>query len=210
MTPEEMAAAAAAEAAKATPPASPPATPPADDKKTYTQEELNAIAKREKDSGRLAILKELGLEGTDVKSYKEGLAEFKKHQEAQKTETQKATEKATAEEAAKAVEKARADKAEAKLSVLTAGAKSEFIEDITILVQARVSDSKTFDQALADVKAKHPSYFNVTTDVGKGKGTGGKPNPGQNDQPGKAGLGQRLAQAQKPATENKSSYFKSK
>lgn len=208
MTPEEQAAAtaAAAEAAKNNPPANnPPANNPPP--KTYTQEELNSIAAREKEQGRTALLKELGIE--DVTNYKDSLAKFKEHQESQKTETQKANEKAANEVKAKEAEMARADLLEAKLNVIKAGGLTEFVDDITLLVKARVSTTKTFEQALAEVKEKHPTYFNQTNDPSKSKGTGGKPNA-QQQKAGNAGLGQRLAQAQKPATKTESSYFKNK
>lgn len=55
--------------------------------KTFTQEDVNALLKKEKESAKKALLKELGVE--DAKSAKEGLEKYKEILEKDKTDAQK-------------------------------------------------------------------------------------------------------------------------
>lgn len=61
--------------------------------KTFTQEDLNRLSGSAREEGRLAILKELGIE--DVKDAKEALTKIKEQRESEKTELDKANETIT-------------------------------------------------------------------------------------------------------------------
>ena len=69
----------------------------------------------------------------DAKSAKEGLVKYKEILEKDKTDAQKAQDTATAAEKAKQEAENRALLAEAKVEVLSAGCKPEYLEDVITL-----------------------------------------------------------------------------
>lgn len=175
--------------------------------KTFTQEDVNALLKKEKESAKKALLKELGVE--DAKSAKEGLAKYKEILEKDKTETQKAQDTANAAEKAKQEAEKRALLAEAKVEVLSAGCKPEYLEDVITLALRKVSDDKDLAAVVKEMK-EEPKYsaFFGESDSGSGdKGTGGgagfKRKEGSDK---KGGLGSRLG-AQVVNNTAKNPYF---
>lgn len=184
-------------------PADPPADPLAG--KSYTQEQLNTMMANEKRTARQALLKELGFDIKDDKSYKDTIKNIKATLDAGKTQAQLDAEAKAAAETAKAEAEAKANKLEMKVAALSAGVKPDCLSDAIALAQSKVSDTVTVEQALADLKTKYPVFFNGTDEESSGTGnstnpprrTGGKPSDG---------LGKRLAQSGKNTT--KSTYFK--
>jgi len=83
----------------------------------------------------------------------------------------------------------RAEKAERKLSLIDAGAKKEFIEDIFALANSKVSEDVDFETALAEVKEKHASFF----EEGDGSSSTGKKGTGSSV------AGKRTATSKNPA-----------
>ena len=175
--------------------------------KTFTQEDVKALLKKEKESAKKALLKELGVE--DAKSAKEGLAKYKEILEKDKTETQKA--QATANAAAKAKQEAekRAIMAEAKVEVLSAGCKPEYLEDVITLALRKVSDDKDLAAVVKEMKEgpKYSAFFGESDSGSGDKGTGGgagfKRKEGSDK---KGGLGSRLG-AQVANNIAKNPYF---
>ena len=160
--------------------------------KTFTQEDVNALLKREKESAKKALLKELGVE--DAKSAKEGLTKYKEILEKDKTETQKAQDTANAAEKAKQEAEKRA-LAEAKVEVLSAGCKPEYLEDVITLALRKVSDDKDLAAVVKEMKEepKYSAFFGGSDSDSGDKGTGGgagfKRKEGSDK---KGGLGSRL------------------
>lgn len=183
------------------PPAEPPAEPPAG--KTYTQEQLNAMMANEKRTARQAILKELGFDIKDDKSFKDTMNNIKATLNAGKTQAQLDAEAKVAAETAKAEAEAKAAKLEMKVAALAAGANPEYLDDIIVLAQSKVNETTTVENVMEEFKTKYPSFF---TENSCGSGTGRSNNPPRKPPTGTEGLGQRLAKVNKPAT--KSSYFK--
>ena len=161
--------------------------------KTFTQEDVNALLKKEKESAKKALLKELGVE--DSKSAKEGLAKYKEILEKDKTETQKAQDTANAAEKAKQEAEKRALLAEAKVEVLSAGCKPEYLEDVITLALRKVSDDKDLAAVVKEMKeeSKYSAFFGGSDSDSGDKGTGGgagfKRKEGSDK---KGGLGSRL------------------
>lgn len=175
--------------------------------KTFTQEEVNRLMKAEKESAKKALLKELGVE--DAKSAKEGLAEYKKILDKDKTDAQKAQEDLAAETKAKTDAEKRALLAEAKVEVLSAGCKPEYLEDVITLALRKVSDDKDLQTVVKEMKeeSKYSAFFGGSDSDSGDKGTGGgagfKRKEGSDK---KGGLGSRLG-AQVANNTAKNPYF---
>jgi hypothetical protein len=191
----------------ADPPAEPPTEPTAHDEppagKTYTQGQLNSMMANEKRTARQAILKELGFDIKDDKSFKDTLKNIKATLDAGKTQAQLDAEAKAAAETAKAEAETKAAKLEMKVAALAAGVNPEFLDDIIVLAQSKVSETMTVEKVMEEFKTKYPSFF---AEASGGSGTGRSNNPPRKPPAGTEGLGQRLAKVNKPTA--KSSYFK--
>lgn len=170
--------------------------------KTFTQAEVNALMAKEKDQGRRAILKELGV--TDVKSAKDGLDKYKEYIESQKTELQKAQDAVGQAEKDKIDLQQQLNDSNQRLTVLMSGCNPNSVTDVCVLARARVTESVTFEQAIEKIKSEYPDMFSGEA---QSRGTGSNVSP-QNKGTGTAkGFGQRLASQHK--TEAKNPYFNS-
>ena len=175
--------------------------------KTFSQEEVNRLLKAEKESAKKNLLKELGVE--DAKSAKEGLAKYKEILEKDKTDTQKAQDTATQATKDKEAAEARALLAEAKVEVLSAGCKPEYLDDVITLALKRVTDDTTLADVVKEMKedTKYAAFFGEADSGSGDKGTGG--GSGYKKQQGsdkKGSLGSRLGK-QVAQTSSKNPYF---
>lgn len=179
--------------------------------KTFTQEQVNRMMTREKNQGRNAVYKELGINPKDTKM----VNMFKAFVESQKTEDQKAAEKQSEEQ--RAIEEAnnRALIAEAKAEAMTMGVKAQYVEDIVTLALSKLTEDGDLKTIIGEFKTKYPVWFGIeeedkddkSSKTGQ-KGTGSSvksANKTKNGEENK-GLGQRLA-AQRRGTGKKSSYW---
>lgn len=177
---------------------------PGEDKsKTFTQEEVNKMMTAEKNQGRAAILKELGLEG-DAKDAKKLIDAYKKEQEEKKTEAQKKDDaiKDLTEKEKAAAEKAA--KLEAKFTAVEAGVNMEFLDDVLAIALIKVTETKDLKTVLGEMKTKYPTFFTATEK--KEEGTGGSVGGGKKtDDKDTESLGERLGK--KNAPQKKSAYF---
>lgn len=175
--------------------------------KTFTQEDVNALLKKEKESAKKALLKELGVE--DAKSAKDGLAKYKEILDKDKSAAEKAGETLAAEQKAKAEAEKRALLAEAKVEVLSAGCKPEYLDDVITLAMTKVSDDKDLTAVVKEMKedTKYSTFFEESDSGSGDKGTGGgagfKRKEGSDK---KGGLGSRLG-AQAANNTAKNPYF---
>lgn len=169
------------------PPVDPPKPKDLPEPKTFTQEEVTAIATREKSEGRAAAIKQLmtDLGITDVEEAKALLAAAKEAEQAKKTEAEKA-----AEAAAKAEKDAKKATAEAAMERLTARIERKLIsngvpfEDEKKLTRLRDmiklepdADDDAVKAAVDDLKKEMPELFQAKTTTPKPKGPPGS-NPG--------------------------------
>ena len=177
--------------------------------KTFTQEELNAIAAREKRQGASSILKNLGFEKEeDAKAF---IEKYRQEEDAKKDDLKKATEAVDTEKAAKEAAEKKAELLEKKFKVVAMGVAADKAEDIVVLATSKMVDNKSFDDALAEIKVAYPTLFEATED-NKNKGTGGGGNhprkqSGKEDE--KGSIGKRLAEQRKTSGSQtkKKSYF---
>lgn len=168
--------------------------------KTFTQEEVNAMMAKEKNQGKLAILKELGVE--DSKTAKEALAKYKEYLDSQKTEAQKLADDLKAQQEAKTLAEQRATLLERKFEAVALGAPASAVDDIVTLASTKVTETKDFKTALEEVKAAYPQLFESPTTGGTGSNTGSKKTGGN----GAGSLGKRIAEQAAKHTV-KSDYF---
>lgn len=173
--------------------------------KTYTQSQLNSMMANEKRTARQALLKELGFESVDDKSYKDTVKNIKATLDAGKTQAQLDAEARANAETAKADAEARAARLEMKVAALAHGVNPDFLEDVITLAQSKVTDDVTVEAVLTEFKTKYPSFFSPMGEPASA-GTGSSNNPPRKTQAGSDSLGKRLAKTGK--TTAKSSYFK--
>ena len=186
--------------------------------KTFTQEQVNRMMTREKNQGRNAAFKELGIDPKDQKMVKM----FKAFVDSQKTDEQKAAE-AKSENDAKVTEaEQRAQVAEAKAEAMMLGVKSQYVEDVVTLALAKMTDDSDLKTIIGEFKTKYPVWFGESDDKDdkdkdkdKGSGKTGQRGTGSSvknsdKEKGKdgetKGLGARLA-AQRKTSNKKSSYW---
>lgn len=152
-----------------------------DNGKTFTQEEVNKLTANEKRQGRNSVLKELGLDPND----KGAIKRVKELLESSLTQAEKDAKAVKDEKEARQAAELRAANAECKLAVLSAGCKSEYVEEVMSLVSAKVDENTTFEAAISAVKKKCAMFFS-DSEGGTGRGQGRNRNS-QNNKPGSFG-----------------------
>ena len=182
--------------------------------KTFTQEQVNKMMTREKNQGRSAALKELGIDSKDSKM----VAMVKAFIESQKTDEQKAAEKDAENQTKMNEAEQRAQVAEAKAEAMMLGVKTQYVEDVVTLALAKMTEDSDLKTIIGEFKTKYPVWFGESEDDNKGEKDKGKGKTGQRgtgssvktskEDKGKEekGLGARLA-AQRRGTGKKSSYW---
>ena len=170
--------------------------------KTFSQEEVNRMMANEKRSARSALLKELGYEVKDGK-YAETLATVKGILDQGKTQQQLDQEARTTAETNLAAEKSKTSALQARVDVMTAGVKPEFVDDAIAMLLPQVTEQKPLSKLLEEYKTKYPAWYGESSGSG---GTGNSTKNGRNTGGTQSGLGKRLAESNKSAA--KSSYFK--
>ena len=110
---------------------------------------------KEKNQGRAAVLKELGIDPKDTKM----VAMVKAMIDSQKTDDDKNAEKQS-EEAAKIAEaNQRALVAEAKAEAMQLGVKTQFVEDAVTLALAKMTEDADLKTLIGELKTKYPVWF---------------------------------------------------
>ena len=182
--------------------------------KTFTQEQVSKMMTREKNQGRNAALRELGIDPKDSKM----IAMVKALIESQKTDEQKAAEKDAENQAKMNEAERRAQVAEAKAEAMMLGVKTQYVEDVVTLALAKMTEDSDLKTIIGEFKTKYPVWFGESEDDDKGekdkeksktgqKGTGSSIKASKEDK-GKEekSLGARLA-AQRRGAGKKSSYW---
>lgn len=183
--------------------------------KTFTQDQVTKMMTKEKNQGRAAALKELGIDPKDTKM----VAMVKAMIDSQKTDDEKNAEKQS-EEAAKIAEaNQRALIAEAKAEAMQLGVKTQFVEDAVTLSLAKMTEDADLKTLIGELKTKYPVWFGESDESDdkadkkskagqKGTGSSVKSDKGKKEDEDK-GLGARLA-AQRKSNTAKSSYWGNK
>ena len=182
--------------------------------KTFTQDQVTRMMTREKNQGRNAALKELGIDPKDTKA----IAMVKALIDSQKTDEQKAAEKETENQTKMNEAEQRAQIAEAKAEAMMLGVKTQYVDDVVTLALAKMTEDSDLKTIIGEFKTKYPIWFGESSeeddknkDKGKGKtgqrGTGSSVKNSDKEKKGEEkGLGARLA-AQRKTSGKKSSYW---
>ena len=185
--------------------------------KTFTQDQVTKMMTREKNQGRNAAYKEMGIDPKDTKM----VNMFKAFIESQKTDDQKAAEKESENQTKLNEAEQRAIVAEAKAEAMMLGVKPQHVDDIVTLALAKMTEDSDLKTIIGEFKTKYPVWFGESEEdkndnkvkdkngkekVGqKGTGSSVKSEKGKEDKETK-GLGARLA-AQRKTGNKKSSYW---
>lgn len=168
--------------------------------KTFTQDEVTQMMAKEKRQGRAQILKELGFENSE--DAKKAITNYNEYLKTQKSDTELMQEQLENEKKARSEAESKFLTVQNKMTALNQGVKTEYVEDILQLASSKVTQEKSFDDVITEMKAdtKYSSFFKV-----ENQGTGN--NPGNKSKVVNAeGLGARLA-ASRSNKNTKSSYF---
>lgn len=194
--------------------------------RTFTQSQIKRMMTKEKNQGRSAALKELGIDPSDSKMVNMVKALIA----SQKSDEQKAAEQTAAEASKIAEAEAKALRAEAKAEAMVMGTKAEFVDDVVVLAMAKMDEDSDLKTIIGELKIKYPNFFTdgSSTDVddkkddkskdgkdGKGKATGQKgtgasiKNLDKDKKDGEQkSLGSRLAAQRRSATKKGSNFIK--
>lgn len=180
--------------------------------KTFTQDQVTRMMTREKNQGRNAAYKELGIDPKDTKT----VNMFKAFVESQKTDEQKVAERESENQAKMNEAVQRAQVAEAKAEAMMLGVKTQYVDDIVTLALAKMTEDSDLKSIIGEFKTKYPVWFGESSDEddkNKNKGKTGQRGTGssiknsdkekKNDE---KGIGARLA-AQRKTSSKKSSYW---
>jgi hypothetical protein len=174
--------------------------------KTFTQEQVSKMMTKEKNQGRNAAYRDLGIDPKDEKQ----LAMVKALIESQKSDEQKAAEAKSAQDEAMKEAETRARIAEAKAEAMQLGVKPNYVEDAITLALSKLSEDNDLKTILGEFKTKYPIWFEEDKDskesVGKkGTGTSVKSQTKQSKEK-TSSMGARLA-AQRKGSVAKKSYW---
>ena len=181
--------------------------------KTFTQDQVTRMMTREKNQGRNAVYKELGIDPKDSKM----VSMFKAFVESQKTDEQKATEEEAETQAKLTEAEQRAQVAEAKAEAMMMGVKVQYVDDVVALALAKMTEDSDLKTIIGEFKTKYAIWFGESSDDDKNgnknkdkvgqRGTGSSVKTSKEDKGSdEKGLGARLA-AQRRGTGKKSSYW---
>ena len=176
--------------------------------KTYTQAQVNVMLANEKRQGKQAILRALGIK--DVNEGKSKMQQKQQTNQQQLDEENQAAQLLSNARQAQINAEARAQAAERKLSVLKAGVRPEFVDDVVYIATGKATDAEDFEEVVTAMKETHSFYFMQDNNSNQNNnGTGGNANfKKQQQQQEQAGaLGKRLAEQRMKAVENKVKFF---
>ena len=186
--------------------------------KTFTQEQVTRMMAREKNQGRNAVYRELGIDPKDTKT----VSMFKAFIESHKTDEQKAAEKESENQSKINEAEQRAMVAEAKAEAMMMGIKTQYVDDVVTLALSKMTEDSDLKTIIGEFKTKYPVWFGESSeeddkeDKNKDKGKTGKNGTGSSvkgfDKEKKGeekGLGSRLA-AQRKTSNKKTSYWGNK
>lgn len=180
--------------------------------KTFTQDQVSRMMTREKNQGRNAALRDLGIDPKDTKA----INMVKALIESQKTDEQKAAEQESENQSRVEEAEQRAQIAEAKAEAMMLGVKPQFVDDVVTLALSKMTEDSDLKTIIGEFKTKYSVWFGESSeDEGKTeskdktgqKGTGSSVKSSDKEKKGEEkGLGARLAAQRKSGTK-KSSYW---
>lgn len=176
--------------------------------KTYTQEEVNALLAKEKRQGKNSVLKALGLQSVD--EGKAAIESARQVANSNKTAEEVAAEALNTEKAARSKAENDLTVAQRTISVMKAGFKPEYVDDVVAIASTKVTEDKDFDAIIEEMKKTHQFYLVEQKKEDSGTGTpaaGFKKNEKNSNE---KTYGQRLAESKVAELQraNKVNFFK--
>lgn len=124
--------------------------------KTFTQEQVNKIAAKERKEGLESFLKELGFE--DFDNAKDGMQKYREWQKSQKTEAEKMADSLKDYETKYNTVSSENESLKAQISAMKLGVNADSVPDVVALAKNYVSDEVDFDGAMQMVVEKYPHF----------------------------------------------------
>lgn len=159
--------------------------------KTFTQDDLNRIVVNEKDRAARKVLRDLGFE--DMQAALQALEGYRGLEESNTSDIEKATKAREKAEKELSETKGKLEQFEQRIELLSAGVKADKLAEANALIQLKVSDDTTYQQAIDKVKEEFPDLFGIS----EPNRTGSAGNPPKDPHPknkGFSGIGKRLAE----------------
>lgn len=150
---------------------------------TFTQEQVNRMMTAEKNQGRAAALRELGIDPNDSTT----INMLKNLLGAMKTPEQQAQEQVSQQNIKIAEAEERAKRAEAKAEAMQLGMNPTYVDDAMVIIMSRLDDKTDVKTLVGELKTKYPVWFNDGQQNNQQQGNGGQ---GQNQQNNKGQTGQ--------------------
>lgn len=150
---------------------------------TFTQEQVNRMMTAEKNQGRAAALRELGIDPNDSTT----INMLKNLLGAMKTPEQQAQEQVSQQNIKIAEAEERAKRAEAKAEAMQLGMNPTYVDDAMAIIMSRLDDKTDVKTLVGELKTKYPVWFNDGQQNNQQQGNGGQ---GQNQQNNKGQTGQ--------------------
>ncbi|MFC4075228.1 hypothetical protein [Salinithrix halophila] len=126
------------------------------EEKTFTQDDINRIATKEKRRAEEKILKQLGVDNFD--NAKEGLKKFREWQESQMSETEKQAERLKELEQQHSTIANENATLKAQMSAVKAGVNADAVADVVTLAKNLVDDETDMDAAIQKVVERYPHF----------------------------------------------------
>lgn len=173
------------------------------DQKTFTQEEVTRMMTAEKEQGRRSVLKEFGIE--DIASAKESLQKYQEFLNSQKTQLEQAQAEQAKLQSDYADAMAKATHAENCMAAMKQGANAEFIDDLVVLARSRVTEGKSFEDVLTEMKGNpaYSGFFKAAAGTGQGSMQGKPIGQGEGES-----LAKSLAEKSTAYRKQQSNYFR--
>lgn len=154
---------------------------------TFTQEQVNRMMTAEKNQGRAAALRELGIDPNDSTT----INMLKNLLGAMKTPEQQAQEQVSQQNIKIAEAEERAKRAEAKAEAMQLGMNPTYVDDAMAIIMSRLDDKTDVKTLVGELKTKYPVWFNDGQQNNQQQGNGGQDQNQQNNkgQTGQNGTG---------------------
>lgn len=162
--------------------------------KTFTQEDVNRMMTAEKNQGRAAAFREMGIDPNDVSA----MNTFKAFMQAMNQG--KDTDQGAQQQIKLAEAESRAKKAEAKAEAMQLGVDPQYVDDAVVIIMSKLDDTNDVKTLVGELKTKYPIWFKGSGEQDNGgQGTQGNQNQGggSNTQAGQKGTGSSVGNAGK-------------
>lgn len=153
--------------------------------KTFTQEQVNRMMASEKNQGRAAAFKEMGIDPNDPNGANM-MNMFKAFMSAMQTPEQQVQEQNAQQQIKIAEAESRAKKAEAKAEAMQLGILGQYVDDAVTIIMSKLDDKTDVKTIVGELKTKYPVWFDTNGNQQQNTDNSGN---NQNNQSGQRGTG---------------------